>query len=39
MALGDWLQMKEPISATLRISKVVPRWETSVNVIKDSGAK
>jgi len=39
MALGDWLQMQQSISATLRISKVVPRWETSVSMIKDYGAK
>jgi hypothetical protein len=39
MALGDWLQMQEPISGTLSISKVVPRWKTNVNVIKDYGEK
>jgi hypothetical protein len=35
MALGDRLQMQGPISATPRISKVVPIWEKSVNVIRE----
>jgi hypothetical protein len=39
MAIGDQLQMQEPISATPRISEVVPIWEKSDNAIREYGDK
>jgi hypothetical protein len=35
MAVGEWLQIKEPNFYCDRIFKLMPRWDKCINVLRD----